>query len=107
MPSSSTLSLFVGATPSTFLPCAYTRLRGLPHADAGGGAGGSSWLGGTLQSFAVRAGLNISVKLNNVVIKYVETGAYAASLTLSSLHLCTSTDGWQESLQVRLGGSLR
>ena len=52
----------------------------------------------------MRAGFNISVKLNNVVVKYVETEAYAASLTLSSLHLCNSADGWQDQLEVRLLG---
>ncbi len=66
-------------------------------ADAGGG---SSWLGGTLQTLALRAGLNISVKLNNGVVKYVETDAYAASLTLSSLHLRNSADGWRDKLEV-------
>ena len=75
-------------------------------ADTGGGAGGggSSWLGGTLQSFAVRAGLNISVRLNNVVVKYVEPAAYTASLTFSSLLLCTAADDWRRALQVGRAG---
>ena len=65
------------------------------------GGGGPGWFGGALQSLALRAGLNVSVKLTNVVAKWVhDEGQCVASVTFRELGMQTSTDNWREGLQV-------
>ena len=83
-----------------------------PAAPPGGGGGGAGpgWFGGALQSLALRAGLNVSVKLTNVVAKWVHDAGVGggglqqqqcvASVTFQELGLQTSTDDWREGLQV-------
>lgn len=64
-------------------------------------AAASSWLGGALQSMVLHAALNISIRVTNVVAKYVQAGAYVATFTCQSVQLATSADDWRRQLAVR------
>jgi hypothetical protein len=71
--------------------------------DAGTQKGGS-WFGGSaLQSLVMRAGLNMSIKLRNVVIKYVQENTFSASVAFQELSLVTNgADEWQSLVEVGL-----
>ena len=72
-------------------------------ADAGGANNtGGGWLGGTLQSMALHAGLNVCVQVRNIVCKWVQEGQFVASTTCQQLLLETSVADWQQALQVRV-----
>jgi len=68
----------------------------------------SSWFSGALQSISLHAGLNISLLLNNVLVKIVspssirdndDNDGFTAALAFQSLHLSTSQPGeWQDNL---------
>lgn len=66
---------------------------------APGAAGSSGWLGGTLQSLALRAGLNVSATVRNIVCKWVQDGAFVASATCQQVAVETSGGGWRGVLQ--------
>ncbi|KAL4436856.1 hypothetical protein ABPG75_003995 [Micractinium tetrahymenae] len=65
----------------------------------GGGGGGAGWFGSAFQSMALRAGLNVTVKLTNVVAKWVEEGQFVAAATFQELLLQTITDDWAKGLR--------
>jgi hypothetical protein len=60
-----------------------------PRAEGGEAEAGGSWLGSALQSLAVRAGLNMSITLRNVVIKYVSEPDFVASISFQEAALAT------------------
>ena len=70
-------------------------------AAAAAAAAGGSWFGDTLQSMALRAGLNVSLRVENVVVKCLhEDGGCAATLTAQSVALATAAgEGWREGLR--------
>lgn len=62
-----------------------------------GWLGGSSWLGSNLQSIALRAGLNLSFKLKNLVVKYLHRGGFVATVAIEQLVLANSDSvDWME-----------
>eukprot|EP00887_Chlorella_sp_A99_P008011 scaffold12.g8011.t1 len=72
---------------------------GVGAGDGGSGPASGGWLGGTLQSLALRAGLNVSAEVRNVVCKWVQDGQFVASTTCQRLRLETSATGWRDALQ--------
>lgn len=62
-------------------------------------AGGGGWFGSTLQTMALRAGLHVTVKLTNVVAKWVEEGQFVAAATFQELLMQTSAGDWAQGLQ--------
>ena len=55
---------------------------------------------GSITSLLLRTLFNVSVTVNNLVVKLL-TPTAVATLTCQSIHLHTATDGWQAKLVVR------
>ena len=72
--------------------------KSLSVADGDEAAGGGGWLG-SITSLLLRALLNVSLRVNNLVVKYLAPTS-VASLTCQSIHLHTATDNWQAALSV-------
>lgn len=67
--------------------------------------GASTWIG-SLTSLLLRVLFNVSITVNNVVVKYVAPSA-VATLTCQSLHIRTATDAWQTEVAVKLSPVLQ
>ena len=65
-----------------------------------GGSGGGwldNWLGSNLQSLALRAGLNLSFTIKNLVIKYIHQSEFSLTLALEQLQIANSdAEEWTE-----------
>ena len=55
---------------------------------------------GSITSLLLRTLFNVSVTVNNLVVKFVTPRA-VATLTCQSIHLQTAADGWRAKLVVR------
>jgi hypothetical protein len=81
--------------PSSSFPYASTISVAGGEETAGGG-----WLG-SITSLLLRALFNVSVRINNLVVKYLAPTS-VATLTCQSIHVHTALDGWQANLSVCL-----
>lgn len=61
-------------------------------------AAGSGWLG-SFTSLLLHTLFNVSIKVNNVVVKYLAPTS-VATLTCQSFHISTATDAWQTQVRV-------
>jgi len=67
---------------------------------SGGGAtswlgSGTSWWGSGLRALALRAGLNISITVRNLLAKYIHPDGFVITVALEKLNLCSSTEEWK------------